>query len=271
MAYIRPVYGRKAGGPGQSKPIGYEVRYRDADGVQRTKGGFRRKRDAEAYAVDVESSRQQGTLIPHERASARFDEVAAAWLASIDRRRKPKTVDGYRGLLEVHVLAGVRNPTGRLDLLRRCRPVRALDRGTGPQAWDRPQRVLRAQDGVGLRDPRRQHPDQPLCSCRPALAAVPRDAVPDRRPGASAGDGHRRALGRPQCGSHAPVRACPIRAAGRDGCASPACGPASSPRYGWPTWTCGPGRPGSSARSRSCAAAGSKESRRREPAAGRWS
>lgn len=104
MAYIRPVHDRKAGGKGHSKPIGYEVRYRDADGVQRTKGGFRRKRDAEAYAVDVESSRNQGTLIPHERASARFNEVAAAWLASIDGRRKPKTVDGYRGLLEVHVL-----------------------------------------------------------------------------------------------------------------------------------------------------------------------
>ncbi len=95
MASIRPIYDRKRGGQGRGKPIGYEVRYRDADGGQRTKGGFRRKRDAEAYAVDVDSSRQQGTLIPHERASARFDEVAAAWLASIEGRRKPKTVHGY--------------------------------------------------------------------------------------------------------------------------------------------------------------------------------
>jgi integrase len=105
MASIRPIYDRKRrGGQGRGKPIGYEVRYRDADGAQRTKGGFRRKRDAEAYVVDIESSRQQGTLIPHERASARFDEVAAAWLASIEGRRKPKTVHGYQGLLQVHVL-----------------------------------------------------------------------------------------------------------------------------------------------------------------------
>ena len=105
MAYIRPVYDRKSRGqPSSGKPIGYEVRYRDADGIQRTKGGFRRKRDAEAYAVEVESSRQQGTLIPHRRASTRFHEVATAWLASIQSRRKPKTVEGYQRLLSVHVL-----------------------------------------------------------------------------------------------------------------------------------------------------------------------
>ncbi|MCA1704540.1 MAG: site-specific integrase [Actinobacteria bacterium] len=110
MAYIRPVYDRKSRGqPSSAKPIGYEVRYRDADGIQRTKGGFRRKREAEAYAVEVESSRQQGTLIPHRRASTRFDEVATAWLASIQSRRKPKTVEGYQRLLRVHVLPAFGN------------------------------------------------------------------------------------------------------------------------------------------------------------------
>ncbi|MCA1707902.1 MAG: site-specific integrase [Actinobacteria bacterium] len=105
MAYVRPVYDRKSRGQTHGgKPIGYEVRYRDADGIQRTRGGFRRKRDAEAFAVDVESSRQQGTLIPHGRASVRFDEVAESWLESIETRRKPKTVEGYERLLRVHVL-----------------------------------------------------------------------------------------------------------------------------------------------------------------------
>ena len=105
MAYIRRVYDRKSRGqPSRGKPIGYEVRYRDPDGIQRTKGGFRRRRDAEAYAVEVESSRQQGTLIPHQRASTLYDEVATAWVLSIESRRKPKTVEGYRRLLRVHVL-----------------------------------------------------------------------------------------------------------------------------------------------------------------------
>ena len=88
MAYIRPVYDRSLRGqPSHGRAIGYEVRYRDADGIQRTKGGFRRKRDAEAYAVEVEASRQQGTLIPHGRAATRFDEIAKAWLASVQARR----------------------------------------------------------------------------------------------------------------------------------------------------------------------------------------
>ena len=136
MAYIRPVYDRKARGPqGSGKPKGYEVRYRDADGVQRTKGGFRRKRDAEAYAVVVESSRHQGTLIPHGRASTRFDEVAAAWLVSIDGRRKPKTVHGYRGLLDVHVLPAFGNRrVGSItygDADRFVRSIEALGRKPG--------------------------------------------------------------------------------------------------------------------------------------------
>ena len=103
MAYIRAVYDRKSSGPGR-KPIGYEVRYRDADGVQRTKGGFRRKRDADAYALEVESSRRQGTMVPHSSGAARLADVAEAWLSSIQGRRKPKTADGYEKLLNRHIL-----------------------------------------------------------------------------------------------------------------------------------------------------------------------
>jgi integrase len=136
MAYIRPIYDRSLSDQGRGgKPIGYEVRYRDADGRQRTKGGFRRKRDAEAFAVDVESSRQQGTLIPHARASVRFDEVAAAWFESIDGRRKPKTVEGYEGLLHVHVLPAFGNRrVGSItygDVDRFVRSIEGLGRRPG--------------------------------------------------------------------------------------------------------------------------------------------
>ena len=136
MAWVHPVYDRTVRGHSNGgKPIGYEVRYRDADGRQRTKGGFRRKRDAEAFAVDVESSRQQGTLIPHGRASARFDEVAAAWLESIDSRRKPKTVEGYERLLHVHVLPAFRHrKVGSIaygDVDRFVRSIEALGRRPG--------------------------------------------------------------------------------------------------------------------------------------------
>jgi len=85
------------------RPSGYEVRYRDSDGLQRTKGGFRRKRDAEAYAVELEATRHQGVLIPHSHGSVGFDQVADVWLTSIHGRRRPKTIDGYEKLLNLHV------------------------------------------------------------------------------------------------------------------------------------------------------------------------
>lgn len=100
----KPVYDRKTkpGDPGR-RPIGYEVRYRDGDGIQRTKGEFRRRREAEAWATDLETSRNQGTLIAHSQGSTRLLDVSTEWLASIQGRRRPKTVDGYEKLLNVHV------------------------------------------------------------------------------------------------------------------------------------------------------------------------
>lgn len=104
MAYIRPIYSRgSAGTDGNRKPIGYQVRYRDSNGVQRTKGGFRRRRDAEAFVVGIESTRRQGALIPHSKSGVRLNAVADAWVAALEGRRRSKTVDGYTRLLELHV------------------------------------------------------------------------------------------------------------------------------------------------------------------------
>lgn len=136
MAHIRPVYDRTLQpGDRRGRPRAYEVCYRDADGVQRTKGGFRLKRDAEAFAVDLESSRQLGTLIPHARVSARLDAVAAMWLASIQGRRRPKTVEGYERLLQVHVLPAFGSrPVGAItygDVDRFLRSIEGLGRKPG--------------------------------------------------------------------------------------------------------------------------------------------
>lgn len=102
MSSIRPIYPPGATGA-SGRPSSYQVRYRDADGRQRTKGGFRRRRDAEAFAADVEARRNAGTLIAHGDSAVRFEVVATAWLQSIQDRRKPRTVDGYEKLLELHV------------------------------------------------------------------------------------------------------------------------------------------------------------------------
>jgi integrase len=104
MAYVRAVYRRSSADHSVERPSGYEVRYRDSDGLQRTKGGFRRKRDAEAYAIELEAARHQGVLIPHSHGSVGFRQVADVWLDSIQGRRRPKTIDGYEKLLDLHVL-----------------------------------------------------------------------------------------------------------------------------------------------------------------------
>ncbi len=126
MAYVRPVYPRGSGA--DRRPIGYEVRYRDADGVQRTRGGFRRKRDADAYAVEIESNRQQGVVIPHSFGGVPLGEVADAWLVSIHGRRKPKTVAGYEMLLNAHVRPAFgRRPVGSITYADADRFVRSLE------------------------------------------------------------------------------------------------------------------------------------------------
>lgn len=103
MAYLRPVYERNTPRQDQDRPIGYEVRYRDGQGRQRTKGGFRRKRDAEQFANEIEVARHQGTLINPQQANVSFASVADSWLVSIEGRRKPRTVDGYRKLVDLHL------------------------------------------------------------------------------------------------------------------------------------------------------------------------
>ena len=126
MAYVRPVYPRRSSS--DRRPIGYEVRYRDADGVQRTKGGFRRKRDADAYAVEVESNRQQGVVIPHSFGGVPLGEVADAWLASLHGRRKPETVAGYDILLNAHVRPAFGGrPVGSITYADADRFVRSLE------------------------------------------------------------------------------------------------------------------------------------------------
>ncbi|MBV8162447.1 MAG: site-specific integrase [Acidimicrobiia bacterium] len=79
------------------------MRYRDSHGRQRTKGGFRRRRDADEWATALESGRSQGTLVVHSDGAARLGRVGDAWRQSIEGRRKPKTVDGYEKLFEGHV------------------------------------------------------------------------------------------------------------------------------------------------------------------------
>ncbi len=77
------------------------ARWVDHDGQERTKS-FRLKTEAQAQIGDVLSSLRTGTYADPQRSAATFGEIAEAWLSKKEGAgRAPKTIAGYRGLLNV--------------------------------------------------------------------------------------------------------------------------------------------------------------------------
>jgi integrase len=81
----------------------YRVRYRKPDRSQTDKRGFRTKREAEAYLIQVESDKQRGAFVDHTRSSLTVAEWAQGWLDA-QLQLKPTTLSGYRHALDKHVL-----------------------------------------------------------------------------------------------------------------------------------------------------------------------
>jgi len=75
MASIRPYRTRK----GERR---YEVRFRDADGAQRSRS-FSARRDAEAFKLDIERRRQAGGL--YVARPEQFDVVASEWVRRFEQ------------------------------------------------------------------------------------------------------------------------------------------------------------------------------------------
>jgi integrase len=103
---------------GVRRPVWY-AKYRLADGRQiqkrigpawtdrgRPAAGFFTKRTAEAWLRDVLEQARRGTLPGMVRTGATFADAAAEFLRYIeqDRERKPSTVNGYRSVIETHLL-----------------------------------------------------------------------------------------------------------------------------------------------------------------------
>lgn len=80
------------------------ARWVDNEGKERSKS-FDRKAEAQAHIKQVTTALTTGTYADPRRAAITFATVAQEWLASKSARNlKPKTVAGYRGLLDVVVL-----------------------------------------------------------------------------------------------------------------------------------------------------------------------
>ncbi len=81
----------------------WEARYRKPDGKTARKGGFARKRDAEAYITSVESAKLQGAYIAPGESRVTVGELGAAWLTAHAVAVKPSTFHSDESAWRVHV------------------------------------------------------------------------------------------------------------------------------------------------------------------------
>ncbi|MET9203349.1 tyrosine-type recombinase/integrase [Gordonia sp. NPDC003585] len=76
MASVRKFTSSKDGRPY------YKVKWRTPDGKHRTKGGFRTRKEADAYATTVEFNQRRGTTFDPRSGDVTFRTAASAWLDS---------------------------------------------------------------------------------------------------------------------------------------------------------------------------------------------
>lgn len=81
----------------------WEARYRKPDGKTARKGGFMRKRDAEAYLTTVESSKLQGSYIAPGDAQITVGALGAEWLITHRAAVKPSTFHSDESAWRIHV------------------------------------------------------------------------------------------------------------------------------------------------------------------------
>lgn len=80
----------------------WRVRWVDGTGAERTKS-FQRKPDAQAYLNGLTADLHRGEYVDPRKSAETFGSVAEQWFAT-KQHRKPKTVAGYRSLLDTVVL-----------------------------------------------------------------------------------------------------------------------------------------------------------------------
>lgn len=88
----------KDGQPLRSE-VRYRVRYRTPDRSQTTKRGFRTKRDAEAWANQIEVDKRRGAYVAPAAGRVALGEYAAEWLAS-KHKLKPSTRSRYQVIVD---------------------------------------------------------------------------------------------------------------------------------------------------------------------------
>lgn len=81
----------------------YVVRYRTPERRLTMKRGFTRKRDAQAFAEDVENAKRIGTFIPESAGRVTVGDLARDWLGRRAGVVRPKTYAQDQSLIRTHV------------------------------------------------------------------------------------------------------------------------------------------------------------------------
>lgn len=81
----------------------YRVRYRTPDRGQTDKRGFKTKRDAEAFAAEVEMSKMRGEYVAPSLGRTTIGELGPAWLVRQKGHMKPSGYRSYESAWRVHV------------------------------------------------------------------------------------------------------------------------------------------------------------------------
>ncbi|MEE6387202.1 tyrosine-type recombinase/integrase [Microbacterium paraoxydans] len=85
------------------KGTGYRVSYRRPDGSKTSKGGFKLKRDAQAFADSVEVSKRHGAYIAESDALVTIGALGRDWLAAHTAAVKPSTAHSDESAFRIHV------------------------------------------------------------------------------------------------------------------------------------------------------------------------
>lgn len=163
----------------------WKVAYRDVDGKQRTKGGFKRKSEAAEYADGIDRLARSGGLGMLQKGSTTFGEyVATRWVPNNVAHLEPKTRAGY-----AHLIGRWLEDTFADVPLQRITPDRIRDwqsaqisslpaGGRGTYAIKRAQKLLRqilqraAEDGYIDRNPADvvRHPKVPKAMAKRGIS-----------------------------------------------------------------------------------------------------
>src|SRR4051794_3978672 len=99
---VASVYKRVRPRPGKPDLVTWETRWRDPDNTQRKKT-FTKRSDADRYKTFIESSLHTGSYVDPSRSRVTIAAYAEQWMAG-RTSLKPKTLAGYRSLLDNRVL-----------------------------------------------------------------------------------------------------------------------------------------------------------------------